>query len=114
MTITGAIGIHRFHWKTRNSQRFVTGTAADAYIDQAGGLTSRADSSRAFLVLPDGKAQSLTLSSWNHVIQVVPPGSTIVVPLDTRPYGFAELTKDLGGILSQLAITAASISVISR
>ena len=23
--ITGAIGIHRFHWKTRNSQRFVTG-----------------------------------------------------------------------------------------
>lgn len=94
--------------------RFATGTPAEDYIAQAGGTTARADESRAFLLLPDGKAQPLALSSWNYGIRAVPPGSTIVVPLDTRPYGFLDALKDIGGILSQMAITAASISVISR
>jgi polysaccharide biosynthesis/export protein len=96
------------------AQRFTSGTSADAYIERAGGLTARADAGRAFVVLPEGRAEPLAISSWNHAVRTVPPGATIVVPFDSRPYGFVDFSKDLGGIISQLAITAASISVIGR
>jgi len=88
-------------------------TAAD-YLREAGGPTRGADDGRAFLVLPDGRAQPLSLSSWNHTVAAVPPGSTIVVPRDPKPFDTLEFTKNLGGILGSLAITAASISVIGR
>lgn len=94
--------------------QFVSGKSADDYIREAGGTTRDADDGRSFLVLPDGRAQPLSLSSWNHTVSVVPPGSTIVVPRDPRPYGFLEMAKDIGGIVGQLALTAASIAVISR
>jgi protein involved in polysaccharide export with SLBB domain len=94
--------------------QFASGKAADDYIREGGGPTRDADTGRSFLVMPDGRAEPLALSSWNHAVSVVPPGAIIVVPRDTRPYGFLELAKDIGGIVGQLALTAASISVISR
>lgn len=94
--------------------QFVSGKSADDYIREAGGTTRDADDGRSFLLLPDGRAEPLSLSSWNHTVSVVPPGSTIVVPRDPRPYGFLDMAKDIGGIVGQLALTAASIAVISR
>ena len=64
--------------------------------------------------MPDGRSQPLSLSSWNHSVSTIPPGSIIVVPRDPKPFDFLEFSKNIGGILSQLAITAASVSVISR
>lgn len=94
--------------------QFVSGKTADDYIREGGGTTRDADTGRSFLVLPDGRAEPLSISSWNHTVTTVPPGATIVIPRDVRPYGFLELAKDIGGIVSQLALTAASITVISR
>ncbi|HYH22138.1 MAG TPA: SLBB domain-containing protein [Azospirillum sp.] len=94
--------------------QFQPGKTAADYLREAGGPTRGADDGRAFLVLPDGRAQPLSLSSWNHTVAAVPPGSTIVVPRDPKPFDTLEFTRNLGGILGSLAITAASISVIGR
>lgn len=91
--------------------QFVTGRDADDYIRDAGGPTRDADEGRIHVVLPNGRSEPLSLSSWNHTITAIPPGSLVVVPADPRPYGSL---KEIAGILGQLAITAASISVIAR
>ncbi|WP_282183829.1 SLBB domain-containing protein [Azospirillum sp. TSO35-2] len=96
------------------SAQFVSGKSADDYLSEAGGTTRDADTGRSFLVLPDGRARPLSLSSWNHRVETIPPGSILVVPRDPRPFDGLDVTKAVGNILSQLAITAASISVIAR
>ncbi|BAI71964.1 polysaccharide export outer membrane protein [Azospirillum sp. B510] len=94
--------------------QFVSGKTAEDYLNEAGGPTREADTGRSFLVLPDGRARPLALSSWNHRVDAIPPGSILVVPRDPRPFDGLDATKAIGNILSQLAITAASISVITR
>lgn len=94
--------------------QFASGKSAEAYLEEAGGPTRNADSGRSFLILPDGRAQPLSLSSWNHRVSAIPPGAMLVVPRDPKPFDGLEFTKSIGGILGQLAITAASIAVIAR
>ncbi|CAO3423255.1 SLBB domain-containing protein [Azospirillum endophyticum] len=94
--------------------QFVSGKTAEDYLNEAGGTTRDADAGRSFLVLPDGRARPLALSSWNHRADVIPPGSILVVPRDPRPFDGLDAAKAIGNILSQLAITAASVSVIAR
>ncbi len=94
--------------------QFVSGKSAEDYVEEAGGPTRGADSGRSFLILPDGRAQPLALSSWNHRVSAIPPGAILVVPRDPKPFDGFEFAKSVGGILGQLAITAASIAVISR
>lgn len=75
------------------------------YIHEAGGFSFHADKSRTFVLYPDGSAQPLQVSSWNHRASFIPPGSTIVVPRDPKPFDFIESAKDISQILSNLAIT---------
>jgi len=75
------------------------------YIDEAGGFTYHADQDRTFVLYPDGSAQPLQVSSWNHKAAFIPPGSTIVVPRDPKPFDFVESAKDISQILSNLAIS---------
>lgn len=75
------------------------------YIAEAGGMTYHADDSRAFVLLPDGSAQPLAVSAWNHRATMIPPGSTIVVPRDPKPFDFMTSARDFTQILSNLAIT---------
>ncbi|MBP2298357.1 SLBB domain-containing protein [Azospirillum picis] len=96
------------------SAQFISGKSAEDYLAEAGGPTRDADTGRSFLILPDGRARPLSLSSWNHRMDGIPPGSVLVVPRDPRPFDALEITKAVGNILSQLAITAASVSVIAR
>ncbi len=85
----------------------------DDYIRMAGGPTQSAYEDLTFVVLPDGSAMP-TQSDWLSFRSgnQVPPGSTIVVPRDLRPFDWTQFVKDVTQILSQLAITAASLSVI--
>jgi protein involved in polysaccharide export with SLBB domain len=87
---------------------------ADDYIKFAGGTTSAADESRAFVVLPNGQAQPLDLSSWSFSSIKVPPGSVIIVPRDLNPFDIYTLVKDVGTIVQSLAVSAASLVVIGR
>ncbi len=76
------------------------------YIHEAGGFSFNADKDRTFVLYPDGSAQPLQISSWNYNPIFIPPGSTIVVPRDPKPFDFIESAKDVSQILSNLAITA--------
>ncbi|MBV6631908.1 MAG: SLBB domain-containing protein [Alphaproteobacteria bacterium] len=83
------------------------------YLREAGGFTRLADKSRAFIVYPDGSARPLSISAWQYDPANVVPGSTIVAPRDPKPFDAVELTANIGNILSQIAVTAASIAVIA-
>ncbi|MBX2833578.1 MAG: SLBB domain-containing protein [Micavibrio sp.] len=76
------------------------------YIHEAGGFTYHADKERAFVIYPDGAAQPLEVSSWNYNPVMIPPGSTIVVPRDPKPFDFIQSAKDVSQILSNIAVTA--------
>lgn len=93
--------------------QFVAGTKVDDYIRQAGGFQRSADEDRIFVVFPNGSAQPVSVSVWNYSPIQVPPGSTIVVPKDPAPLDLFQLTREFAQIVSQLAITAASLAVIS-
>ena len=85
------------------------------YIDLAGGTTEGADLSRIFIILPNG--QSLIYKKklfQNEINNRLLPGSTIVVSRDPDPYNWLSLTSVITPILSDLAISAASISAISN
>lgn len=75
------------------------------YIDEAGGFTYNADKDRVFVLYPNGSAQPLLVNAWNHSPSFIPPGSTIVVPRDPKPFSFIESARDITQILSNLAIT---------
>lgn len=96
------------------AMQFASGAPVDRYVRQAGGLQQSADQSRIFVVYPNGSAQPVSISAFNYTPVRVPPGSTIVVPKDPRPFDLLALSKDLSTVLGQLAVTAASLAVISR
>ena len=85
------------------------------YIRQTGGVTKNADKRGAYVILPNGQAfkpnATFNLRNYNKSIL---PGSTIIVPRDSRPLDGLALTEVLTPILANLSITAASISAISR
>jgi protein involved in polysaccharide export with SLBB domain len=88
------------------SLQFRSGKKPRIYIDEAGGFTYNADKDRAFVVYPDGSASPLAVSAWNHSADMIPPGSTIIVPRDPKPLTFMDGAKDLSQILANLATTA--------
>jgi polysaccharide biosynthesis/export protein len=94
--------------------QFISGTKADVYVEQAGGMRQSADEDRMFLVYPNGVAQPISVSVWNYNPIQVPPGSTLVVPMDPAPLDIFTFAKDMTTLISQMAITAASLAVIGN
>jgi len=84
------------------------------YIDMAGGYAATSDNSLTFVVLPDGSARRVQKSWLSFDAQSLPPGSTIVVPRDVTPLDTRQLILDVSQIFSQLAVSIASVAVISR
>ncbi len=83
------------------------------YLKEAGGFTRFADQSKAFVVMPNGAAQPIQVSSWNHEPLVVPPGATVVVPRDPEYIDTLKLTTSIGNILTQLAVSSAALASIN-
>lgn len=90
------------------------GQSLGEYIDMAGGYGANADGSRTFIVLPDGSARKVEKSWLRFDTDALPPGSTIVVPRDVTPLDTRQLIMDVTAIFSQLAVSVASLAVISR
>lgn len=82
------------------------------YIREAGNFSYHADKDRTFVVYPDGSAQPLQVNTWNHKPVFIPPGSTIIVPRDPKPFDFIEGAKEISQILSNIAITSVFIDDI--
>jgi len=85
------------------------------YIDLAGGYTEGADLSRIFVILPNGRSLIYKKKLFqNNLDNQLLPGSTIVVSRNPDPYNWLKLASVITPILSDLAISAASISAISN
>lgn len=89
--------------------QFRSGKSPRDYLMEAGGTTHFADKDRTFVIYPDGSAQPLQVSAWNYKPAMIPPGSTIVVPRDPKPFDFMETAKDVSQILSNLAIAGIAV-----
>lgn len=85
--------------------QFRKGKSAETYIDEAGGTTYFADKDRAFVTFPDGSAQPLSISAWKQGVTMIPPGSTIIVPRDPKPFDFIESAETISTILANIALT---------
>jgi protein involved in polysaccharide export with SLBB domain len=96
------------------AKQFVAGRTVGVYLEQAGGFQRSADRNRIFVVFPNGAAKPVSVSPFSYSSVQVPPGSTIVVPKDATPIGLFALARNVSQVLSQLAITAASLAVISN
>ncbi|HPD83660.1 MAG TPA: capsule biosynthesis GfcC family protein [Alphaproteobacteria bacterium] len=82
------------------------------YINEAGGTTYYADKDRSFVIFPDGSAQPLRVSMWNHSASFIPPGATIIVPRDPTPFDFLESATRVSQVLANLAISGLYIDAI--
>ena len=95
-----------------SSLQFRKNNSPEDYIRQAGGFTSRADESRSFVIFPDGSAKPLKIGYWHHNDALIPPGSTIVVPLDAKRFDFIDKARDISQILANLVISTVFIADI--
>lgn len=82
------------------------------YLSEAGGTTHYADKDRTFVIFPDGSAQPLNVSSWNHSSALIPPGSTIIVPRDPKPFDFIESAARVSQMIANLAISGLYVEAI--
>jgi hypothetical protein len=87
----------------------------DDYIEQAGGYSGVAEDDLTFIILPDGSARTPSSNILSFFgTDPIPPGSTIVVPPNPAPFNTMVFVTQVSQIFSQLAIAAASLSVISH
>jgi protein involved in polysaccharide export with SLBB domain len=96
------------------SLQFQSGWRAGDYLRAAGGPQRFADTSRAFIVLPNGQSAPAGLSGWQAGGPPVPPGSLVVVPQDPSPFETWGFIRDLTQVLSQVTISSAALAVIAR
>lgn len=94
------------------SLQFRSGKDPLEYIKEAGGTTYYADKGRAFVIYPDGSAQPLAISTWSYSSAMIPPGSTIIVPRDPKPFDFLESAERVTQILANLAISGLYIDAL--
>jgi len=92
---------------------FRSGQTVRDYIRLAGGENQAADMSNVFIILPNGESVPARLGSWSSGDIPIPPGSTIVVPRDPAPFSFLRLAQTVTGLLRDLALSAASLAVIT-
>jgi len=88
--------------------------AIDDYINMAGGLTSYADRSNIYIVSSNGISRSAGKKMFKNDEYFLSPGDTIVVPREFGQIKGTALATVAISILSDLALSAASLNAISR
>ncbi|MCP4395598.1 MAG: hypothetical protein GY804_15225 [Alphaproteobacteria bacterium] len=95
------------------AMQFMSGINSKEYIQMAGGIKESADEDKIFVVMPNGMARHVSISSWKFSSLDIPPGSTIFVPRDVAPLTFRLLFQETLGIISKAGIAAAAIISIT-
>ncbi len=93
---------------------YKAGAQLQDYVQRAGGYAQFADEGQTFVVMPDGTARKFDRSWFTFDVASLPPGSAIVVPRDLAPIDTRQIIIDAAGILSSLAVSMASLVVITR
>ncbi len=47
----------------------------------------------------------MAVSAWKQSFNMIPPGSTIIVPRDPKPFNFLESAETISTILANIALT---------
>ncbi len=96
------------------SYAYKPGATVGDYVRRAGGYAQFSDEDMTFIVQPDGSARRIETSWLNFDVATLPPGSAIVVPRDLAPLNARQIILDVTGIMSSLAVTIASLAVLSK
>ena len=78
------------------------------YINLSGGLTSKADDDKVYIV----RASGTVIPSSEKSAKKVYPGDTIVIPMDVDRISKLKLWTDVTQVLYQLSLTAASLKTV--
>jgi len=79
-------------------------------LEKSGGLTNKADDNRIYVVKADGSVFLPNQSGWlTHHNEMLSPGDTIVVPLDTDRIKSLALWTSVSQVVYQLALGAAAV-----
>jgi protein involved in polysaccharide export with SLBB domain len=89
----------------------VPGKTSGTYLREAGGTLSTADDKRAFMVLPNGSAQPISVGGRGG--GTPPPGTTIIVPKNIDPLYRLSVFRDVTTIIAQLATSVATVAVLA-
>ncbi|MEL6301963.1 MAG: SLBB domain-containing protein [Pseudomonadota bacterium] len=84
----------------------------DDYISRSGGLTSKADSKRIYVVRANGQVVANSGSAWLRRVRGtdIRPGDTIVVPIDADRMAPLTLWSSVTQIVYNLAIAVAAVN----
>lgn len=94
--------------------QFVSGKSAGEYLRESGGAQSSADKGRIFVVLPNGTSQPIGGRGWGRSgNNVIPPGSTIIVPKNIDPLFKLDLARDVTGIIGSLLTSIATVAILA-
>ncbi|WP_201239694.1 SLBB domain-containing protein [Rhodothalassium salexigens] len=96
------------------SFRFRDGKSVRDYLKEAGGLQSTAEKGRIFVVKANGEATPVSMSIWSFREQTIPPGTTIVVPMDVTPIQYLEIAGTIADIFGNLALSVASVASVTN
>jgi protein involved in polysaccharide export with SLBB domain len=95
--------------------QFTASKPLQSYLRDTGGLQSTADKGRIFIVMPDGRAASVDSGGWSRTsAQVIPPGSTIIVPKNIDPLYKLDLIRDISTIVASLLTSVATVALLAR
>jgi len=85
------------------------------YINLSGGLTQRADASRAYIIKANGQVVAFGNSRWffqrNKSLE---PGDTIVVPFDIEPTNYLATWTSVSQVLFNLATSVLAINSVQK
>ena len=91
-----------------SSYSFTSGKKLQHYINNAGGFKDSADKSSVFMILPNGETKSYARSKFTREESFAIPGTTIVVPRESRP----QWVGAAAAIAPLLTTSAASLASI--
>lgn len=95
------------------SHRFQAGYQFEDYLKRSGGLTTKADKDKIYVVKANGSVELANDSSWFRSDNTrMEPGDTLVVPLDAERVKPLVMWTNVSQILFQLGTAAASLKVI--
>jgi protein involved in polysaccharide export with SLBB domain len=93
---------------------FRQGWRAAEYIQASGGAQRFADSSRVFVVLPNGEAAPAGQGFLESGGPPLAPGSLVMLPQDPAPFETWGYIRDVTQILGQLTISSLALAVVAR
>ena len=95
-----------------NTLVFNPGLSVMDYLASSGGLTEAADEEKIFVIRPNGSSFLYKRTLFKNTQNLL-PGSTVVVPRDSKPFDAVKITQIITPILADLATSAAAIAAIS-